>query len=174
MGGDPKTVHAFSPEQRGDPRTDRASLLSLGGDPITDQASLNNVGGDPKTDQEALMMDRGGDPTTPELPTDGWARAGWKEMFDWGGAGSVGTASSDAASPGRSTSTYGHGLLAQAPEWCGSDVGGDPRTGQASSHMGDDKKNVHFVREMGGDPKTDHEALNSDRGDPKNRPRFLR
>ena len=89
-----------------------------------------------------------------------------EEMFDWGGAGAVGTASSDAASPGRSTSTYGHGLHARAHN--GSDVGGDPRTGQASSHKGDDPKTVHFDREKGGDPKTDHEALNSDRGgDPK-------
>ena len=91
-----------------------------------------------------------------------------EEMFDWGGAGVVGTASSDAASTGSSSSTYGHGVQARVPEWCVSDVGGDPRTGQASSHKGDDPKTVHFVPETGGDPKTDHEALHSDRGvDPK-------
>ena len=96
-------------------------------------------------------------------------------------------ASSDATSPRNSTSTYGHGLHERALEWCGTDVGGDPRTVHASfvcevgddpktvqaslkSEMGDDPKTVQasLVREMGGDPKTDHEALKTDRGgDPK-------
>ena len=41
-------------------------------------------------------------------------------------------ASSDATSPRNSTSTYGHGLHGRALEWCGTDVGGDPRTVHAS------------------------------------------
>ena len=87
-------------------------------------------------------------------------------------------ASSDAASQRNSTSTHGHGLPGRALEWCGTDVGGDPRTDHPSficdrgddpktvqaslmCEMGDDPRTVHasFVREMGGDPKTDHEAL---------------
>ena len=69
-------------------------------------------------------------------------------------------ASSDATSPRNSTSTYGHGLHGRALEWCGTDVGGDPRTDHFSfvRDTGDDPRTVQasFVREMGGDLKTDH------------------
>ena len=57
-------------------------------------------------------------------------------------------APSGAASSGQSTTTYGHGVPVQVPEWPGvasgsGDVGGDPKTD-------------HFVQDTGGDPKTDH------------------
>ena len=72
-------------------------------------------------------------------------------------------ASSDATSPGSSTSTYGHGLHGRALEWCGTSVGGDPRTDQAPfvQDTGDDPRTVQasFVHEMGGDPKTDHASF---------------
>ena len=96
-------------------------------------------------------------------------------------------ASSDAASSRISTSTYGHPLQGRGLEWCGSVVGGDPRTDHASSvqckggdpitdHTSSNKGGVPktdhatFVNEVG-DPKTDHEALVRDRsGDPSTAP----
>ena len=61
VGGDAKTVQAFSSEQGGDPRTDHASLRSLGGDPKADhEASKRDRGGDPKTDHSHCVNARFG------------------------------------------------------------------------------------------------------------------
>ena len=78
-------------------------------------------------------------------------------------------ASSDATSPRNSTSTYGHGLHGRVLEWCGTDVGGDPRTDHFSfvRDTGGDPKTDHFVPETGGDPKTDHFVPETGGGDPR-------
>ena len=108
---------------------------------------------------------------SPELPTDRRACAGGAFQLGCGRCWWP-------ASPRRSTSTYGHGLHARAPEWCGSDVGGDPKTVQASSSKkgGDPKTDHAFSLITGGDPRTVHASLvvasfTTDRGgDPKTIP----
>ena len=83
-----------------------------------------------------------------------------EEMFDWGGAGAVDTASSDAASSRTGWSTYGHRVPAQVPEWRDEERSGDPKTDHASSVItGGDPKTVHASSKKGGDPRTDHASL---------------
>ena len=91
-------------------------------------------------------------------------------------AGFDALAPSGAASTEQITSTHGHGVSVQAPEWpgfasSGLDVcvssGGDSRTVHASSvRMGGDPRTDHasfvgeaLVESEGGDPKTDHASF---------------
>ena len=72
-----------------------------------------------------------------------------------------------AASSGKCTTTYGHSLPPQAPEWSSLvgfvSVGGVPKTGHASfsDEMGGDPTTDHvsFGDDTGGDPRTDHASL---------------
>ena len=56
VGGDPKTVHAFSCDKGGDPTTDHATFVNEGGDPRNRPRGLGR-GGDPKTDHASLVVD---------------------------------------------------------------------------------------------------------------------
>ena len=66
-------------------------------------------------------------------------------------------ASSDAASSGTSTGTYGHGVLPHGQDWM---RGGDPKTDHEAFVTGGDPRTDHAsFGDTGGDPRTDHASF---------------